>query len=1045
MYTIDSKEAQAVESHIDRIFESRSVQSRAEAVGRLFVEELDFHPAARQLPLAKAHKGVTLPPVAHQVASLDSTHVVYVALNLPDSERVRKAEAAEAAKQISRQLGGYLLLVVTNTSCSQLHLIYPTFEGKRPTLRRMVAERYLPRRTAIQQIANIYQRKQETGSIHMALESAFDVEAVTKRFFSEYKRVFDAALDKVTGFGQSQDEKDAKRLFVQTLFNRLMFGYFLSRKGWLTFKGDRDYLNALWEDYLSQEEQSTFYTDRLDLLFFCGLNNPQSQDLNYNNEVIRNLIGSVPFLNGGLFEKTESDIRKGIVVPDDAIEPILTDLFDRFNFTVMESTPYDIEVAVDPEMLGKVFEELVTGRHESGSYYTPRPVVAFMCREALKGYLAGEDTGLSDEATAAFVDDHNTSDIDITAARRLAAGLNEVTVVDPACGSGAYLLGMMQELIELQTALYSEKLQADPHDLYTLKLQIIQSNLYGVDIDPFATNIAMLRLWLALAIEYEGGRPEPLPNLDFKIVCGDSLLGPDPDPSKSDDLFRNKAHNVAGELYVLKEAHMGATGARKDRLKEQIEELQNELRRVLADTLAGPDLIDWRVEFAEVFDRSGGFDIVVANPPYLRQESLTSQKTNLAHLYPDVYRGRADILVYFYARAIQLLRRDGVLAFITSNKYMRASYGDKLRRHLATFLSIVQIIDFGDLPLFTAAAYPSILVGKKDATQDSFPLRVADLATPVRRVLTIRGKSVTSETVNKTMDSLPQLLKDNGIQNYPQTLLHESGWILEDPRLISLSERLMDLGTPLGEFANGHIYRGVVTGLNKAFVIDQAKRDELITKDSRSAELIKSWLRGKDIKLWRTEWAGLYVIFANRSIEIDQYPAVKGHLSQFRSFLEQRATSHLHPWYELQQPQEGIYHQFTRPKIIWPDIAREVRFAYDMDEGYLGNTGYFMPTDSLWMLALMNSDLIEFLLCQITSSLRGGFVRLIFQYIIRLPIVVPESNLQLRLAAIAQSGVDGEPVDKDGLNDLVYWLYGLSENDVALVKGWFERRSLGTA
>ena len=556
MYTVNAQEAQAVASHINLIFEAPSVKARAEGVRRLFVEELDFHPADRQISLASASGTVTLPADAHHVASLDTAHVVYVALKIQGTERVRKAEAAEAAKLISRQLDGDLLLIFTNTSISQLHFVYPTFAGSRPTLRRMVVERDLPQRTAIEQIANIYHRRKEEHSIHIALESAFDVEAVTKRFFTEYKRVFDAALEKVRGFGQSQEEREKKRLFVQTLFNRLMFVYFLSRKGWLTFRGDKDYLNALWKDYCSQEDRTDFFTDRLNLLFFSGLNNPQSQDLNYKNEFLDYLIGSVPFLNGGLFEKTDLDKRDGIVVPDAAVAPILTQLFDKFNFTVLESTPFDIEVAVDPEMLGKVFEELVTGRHESGSYYTPRPVVAFMCREALKGYLAREDTGLSDEVIANFVDNHDASGISIIGARELANSLKEVTVVDPACGSGAYLLGMMQELVELQTALFSEQLLAGSQSLYDLKLQIIERNLYGVDIDNFATNIAMLRLWLALAIEYEGKRPKPLPNLDFKIVCGDSLLGPDPDPESFGDLFRVGVRQAADALAALKKKFM---------------------------------------------------------------------------------------------------------------------------------------------------------------------------------------------------------------------------------------------------------------------------------------------------------------------------------------------------------------------------------------------------------------------------------------------------------------------------------------------------------
>ena len=328
----------------------------------------------------------------------------------------------------------------------------------------------------------------------------------------------------VAGFGVGENED--KRVFVQTLFNRLMFVYFLSRKGWLRFDGSADYLDALWQDYRSLEGDNNFYVSKLKPLFFAGLNNPQSRNLMKDNPVLYGVIGDVPFLNGGLFEETELDRRDGITVPDEAIGQVLTGLFDRFNFTVMESTPFDIEVAVDPEMLGKVFEELVTGRHDSGAYYTPRTVVSFMCREALKAYMEGQDTGLAPEAVARFVDHQDTDGLGVAQARRIAAALAEATVVDPACGSGAYLLGMMQELIELQTALYNAG--ADAKALYDLKLEIIQRNLYGVDIDSFAVNIAMLRMWLSLAIDYEGATPEPLPNLDFKVVCGDSLLGPDP-------------------------------------------------------------------------------------------------------------------------------------------------------------------------------------------------------------------------------------------------------------------------------------------------------------------------------------------------------------------------------------------------------------------------------------------------------------------------------------------------------------------------------------
>ena len=382
-------DAVEVETQITSIF-AASPDSRSNAIRRLFVETLDFDPATGQVSLASASANAVLPDAAERVAVLDGVSVVYVPLNIEGTDRVRKAEVDAAARLIADQLGDDLLLVFTNTSVSQLHIILPKFEGARPTLRRMVVERDLPRRTAVQQVAGIYWNYRDKHIIHTALDEAFDVEPVTREFFAEYKRIFESAMVAVAGFGEGEEE--SKRTFVQTLFNRLMFVYFLSRKGWLRFGNNADYLTALWQAYGKGLGDGNFHRDRLRPLFFSGLNNPNSRDL---TEGLRTVIGDVPFLNGGLFEETELDKRDGIAVPDEAIGEALTGLFDRFNFTVMESTPFDIEVAVDQEMLGKVFEELVTGRHDSGAYYTPRPVVSFMCREALKGYLGGRTPALS--------------------------------------------------------------------------------------------------------------------------------------------------------------------------------------------------------------------------------------------------------------------------------------------------------------------------------------------------------------------------------------------------------------------------------------------------------------------------------------------------------------------------------------------------------------------------------------------------------------------------------------------------------------------------
>lgn len=364
-------------------------------------------------------------------------------------------------------------------------------------------------------------RPEDSEGWRRAWAAAFDVEPVTCAFYRRYREIFEEFEARVVGIADA----DARRLWTQRLFNRLMFIAFIQKKDWLCFEGRADYLAALFE--AAERNGESFLSDRLYWTFFAGLG--AHADLPYvqsQAELVERR-GEVPFLNGGLFEmEDELDQRGAVTAPNAAFEPILFGpdaLFNRFNFTVTESTPLDVEVAVDPEMLGKVFEELVTGRHETGSYYTPKPIVSFMCREALKAYLAtacGDDE--RGDALESFVEVHDSSGL--AKPEAILDALRRVRVCDPACGSGAYLLGMLHELLDLRACLFAAR-RLDPLSVYDRKLDIIHHNLYGVDNDPFAVNIARLRLWLSLAVEFEGETPPPLPNLDFKIEVGDSLVG----------------------------------------------------------------------------------------------------------------------------------------------------------------------------------------------------------------------------------------------------------------------------------------------------------------------------------------------------------------------------------------------------------------------------------------------------------------------------------------------------------------------------------------
>lgn len=596
---ITAAEAKDLDIAIKRLLDATNDADRETRLRAIFVEKLDFSATSGVIELRGENSPVA---AAIRIASAEGVHVVWAAL---PSDKVRITESRAVSRAVERKIGDHLL-IVSNADASLWHFVYPAQSAGKPILRRMVIERGLPRRTVVQQLAKVYYDAQG-ADIRSALEAAYDVEPVTKEFFRTYRAVF----DRVMGMIEGVPDEEQRRLFCQTLFNRLMFIYFIQRKGWLAFEGDENYLSALRRASRDAAGEN-FFNDRLKVLFFAGLNNAQSVNV---SDGVRPLIGKVPFLNGGLFEESAVDQAcANAVVPDGAFDAIFKELFDRFNFTVAESTPYDIVVAVDPEMLGKVFEELVTGRHETGSYYTPRPVVSFMCREALKGYLETKIQGMLAQSIRDFVDDHEVAGLDVTQAGQVAEALDEVTVCDPACGSGAYLVGMLHELIELKQALYSERLGRDPSKLYEMKLHIIERNLYGADIDAFAINIAMLRLWLSLIIDFEGAAPPPLPNLDFKVVCGDSLTAPN--PQHAPDLFRNRVHEAAGRLAELKGRYLRESGPDKPHLRAQIQHAEDELESALAGSPAPADSVDWRVDFAEVFERSGGFDIVTANPPY---------------------------------------------------------------------------------------------------------------------------------------------------------------------------------------------------------------------------------------------------------------------------------------------------------------------------------------------------------------------------------------------------------------------------------------------
>lgn len=601
--------------------------------------------------------------------------------------------------------------------------------------------------------------------------SAWDVEAVTRRFYKQYEDTF-IQVERLTEGVQGD-----KRLFTQRLFNRLMFLQFLSKKGWLRFPSatGQDYLTALWE---GRDQSVNFYNAHLRPLFFTALNNPHVRSLKGSDTGLYSRIGDVPYLNGGLFREAE-DEGKGERIEDAAFDLIINTLFARFNFTVHESTPLDIEVAVDPEMLGKVFEELVTARHESGSYYTTRPVVSFMCRQALKGYLAGGRAKVTPEI-AAFVDRGDASGL--SDPEKTLEALKRVTVCDLACGSGAYLLGMMQELLRLRECLFTAKVK-DYKRIYDRKLEIIERNLYGADKDPFAVNVAMLRLWLSLLVDDERQPLDDptvdvaLPNLRYKIQVGDSLTAPAPDMSGL-TLQQQGYMEDAEKLRQLHHRYFSLTRRGQGANNKALLETEIAAAQVRIQALLGSDVsdgaTDWRSAFAEVFaprlltttlggsqmalvneaqeqqsflepaEGGGGFHIILANPPYVRadpqfkhlkdneaarQQAIAEYRAYRAELvkskiYTTLYE-KWDLYVPFLERAYQLLQPGGGMVFIIPDAYNAAKYVAKSHEFFLQHTRVERIDFCSEIDLFDAGVNNTILYFVKAPTDGQHaPVRV---------------------------------------------------------------------------------------------------------------------------------------------------------------------------------------------------------------------------------------------------------------------------------------------------------------------------------
>ncbi len=762
----------------------------------------------------------------------------------------------------------------------------------------------------------------------------------------------------------------------------------------------------------------------------------QRADTKYNSGIFH-------FAAESGWDELPDTLTPSLIIDDAVLKKIIKRLY-------YPDSPYEFSV-ISPVILGQVYEQFLgkvirlTSGHQArveykpemkkagGVYYTPQYIVDYIVKHTI-GELVKNKTP------------------------REAAKLR---ILDPACGSGSFLIGAYQYLLDWHLEYYihnlvpvladkpatslevqallpeqiprsgkknfagdtslpiyksangsSSRTRSDWKLTIVERKRILLNNIFGVDIDTQAVEVTKLSLLLKVLEEESEENvskqlklfeERALPSLHKNIKCGNSLIGTD--------------------IYADVQATLDDSEV---------------VKRINA--------FDWEREFPEIMQR-GGFDVVIGNPPYVRQESIIGQKEYFGIHY-EAYQGTADLYVYFIERGLSLLRPKGLFSYIVANKWIRATYGKPLRRFLLT-KQIEEIIDFGDLPVFKAATtYPCII-------------RISN-EKPLCEFNTLKFDTLNFISLDDYIISHGYLID--------QRTLTDDGWSLADVKTDELLKKIHKKGLKLEKYVNGSIYRGITTGLNKAFIINEETYQSLIQKNLKNSEIIKPFIFGKEIKRYLPPITNKYLIFTRRGIDIKQFPDIEEYLKQYKTQLLPKPDNFNnndwpgrkpgnYEWFEIQDSTE-YYREFDKPKIILPDISTRGNFAFDVMGGFFcANTAYIIISDDKFLLGILNSKLVTYYYQHLSSSYRGGYLRFIHQYLNQIPIYNANYDnptdkarhdkmvaLVERMLALHKQKADVktdhdknlverqiEATDKQ-IDALVYDLYGLTSEEIQIVE-----------
>ena len=872
--------------------------------------------------------------------------------------------------------------------------------------------------------------------------------------------------------------------------------------------GPHNFMRILFN--LAEKRNVNFFDELLEPLFYDALNVNRGEQ-----GYCPALHCRIPFLSGGLFEPIDgydwehndfaipNSVFSNVAEKGSRLADGILDIFDRYNFTMSEDEPLEREVAIDPEMLGKVFENLleVNDRKSKGAFYTPREIVHYMCQESLINYLAttmqvNEDAirdfilygdFMKDEDTvkekregngAMYIDESlykidSDGKVIVNRLLDMDQALKDVRVADPAVGSGAFPLGMLNEIVRARQNIsaylgitmkpYDRRLmyqmERSPH---TLKYETIRNCIFAADLEPSAVDIAQLRLWLSLVIDDEinpdaqgildGHRnPLPLPNLESNILCGNSLIDEfegtklvnesdllgNMSANSQRNLFQGRFDNVLSKLIEKQdELFLCESTDKKQQLKDEISALRD---MVILSQLEGstPDKIAryedskntaskpyvlWQLDFARVFKEKGGFDIVIGNPPYIQlQKAIDDSGTKLGDLYTGLgfrtFAKTGDIYCLFYEKGYSLLHNEGILTFITSNKWMRAGYGKQLRGFFAEKTNPLILIDFSGCKIFESATVDvNILSFTKSANA---------------------GKTRALTASDGCVDNMSVYVRQHGEES---SFIDDNSWIILSGIEQSIRAKINSYGTPLSDWDLSINY-GIKTGFNDAFIISAEKREELIKEDPRSAEIIRPILRGRDIKRYGYQFAELYLIVSHNGnkknkiprINIDEYPAIKRHLSLFGEKLIKRADQGDTPF----NLRNCVYmDDFSKQKIVWGNLCLSAQFALAEEDIYINAPSPMIVPGNKYILAILNSKVGDWYIRQLGVTRNGGYFEYKPMFVEKLPIPLIPNEKQAPFIALVDQILSCKAEARDThdleqkLDELAFDLYNLTKEEI---------------